>query len=411
LEAFDHEIYTAMREKKHAALTFFILLAMALGMATGVLLGQQIAGLGIVGTLFIKIIKVVAIPLVFFSIVDAVLSTDLSWVTARKWMRVILLNSTFALAIGLTLSNLLEPGKNAGLLGQESIPTHHITHEFTVESFLQTIIPDSILTPFIENNVLGVVLLALLLGTATRTFLHTQGDTSLAASVCKVTSLLNGIVTQLILWLVMLVPFAVFCVTAKTVGEFGFAPFRGLINYVGIAVLGFIIHVLCVYSFWIVRIANIPIRVFLSIAHKPVAYAFGTNSSLATLPITLEALDTLKIKKSASRLGACVGTNFNNDGILLYEAVAVLFVAQAYGIELSLQQQLVAALISLAAAIGVAGIPEAGVVSLSLVLAAVGLPVEIVPLLLSVDWLVARLRSVVNVLSDMTVSVAVSRLT
>jgi DAACS family dicarboxylate/amino acid:cation (Na+ or H+) symporter len=137
-------------------------------------------------------------------------------------------------------------------------------------------------------------------------------------------------------------------------------------------------------------------------------YAFGTNSSLATLPLTLDALDELKVSKSASRLGACIGTNFNNDGILLYEAMAVLFVAQAYGIDLSLGQQVMAALMSLVAAIGVAGVPEAGVVSLSLVLTAVGLPLEVVPLLLTVDWLVARMRSVTNVLSDMTVSIAIS---
>jgi DAACS family dicarboxylate/amino acid:cation (Na+ or H+) symporter len=140
-------------------------------------------------------------------------------------------------------------------------------------------------------------------------------------------------------------------------------------------------------------------------------YALGTNSSLATLPLTLEALDRLNVPKAASRLGACVGTNLNNDGIILYEAMAVLFVAQAYGIDLSLGEQLAAALMSLAAAIGVAGVPEAGVISLSLVLTAVGLPLEIVPLLLTVDWIIARMRSATNVLSDMTVSIGIAALT
>ncbi|MFO0416533.1 MAG: dicarboxylate/amino acid:cation symporter, partial [Pseudomonadota bacterium] len=149
---------------------------------------------------------------------------------------------------------------------------------------------------------------------------------------------------------------------------------------------------------------------FWTAALRPAAYAFGTNSSLATIPVTLHALDELKIPKSASRLATCIGTNFNNDGILLYEAVAVLFVAQAFGIELSLGEQLFAASLALMAAIGVAGVPEAGVVSLSLVLSAVGLPLEILPLLLTVDWIVARMRSVVNVMSDMTVSIAVDSL-
>jgi DAACS family dicarboxylate/amino acid:cation (Na+ or H+) symporter len=154
----------------------------------------------------------------------------------------------------------------------------------------------------------------------------------------------------------------------------------------------------------------VPLREFVRVAHAPIVHAFGTNSSLATLPLTLQALDSLGVRKSSSRLGACIGTNFNNDGILLYEALAVLFVAQAFGIDLTLGQQVFAACISLLAAIGVAGVPEAGVVSLSLVLVAVGLPVEIVPLLLTVDWIVARVRSVTNVLSDMTISLAVDAL-
>jgi DAACS family dicarboxylate/amino acid:cation (Na+ or H+) symporter len=124
----------------------------------------------------------------------------------------------------------------------------------------------------------------------------------------------------------------------------------------------------------------------------------------------LQALDDMQVPKAASRLGSCIGTNLNNDGILLYEAMAVMFVAQAYGMDISLGEQITVALISLAAAIGVAGIPEAGVISLSLVLTAVGLPLEILPMLLTVDWIIARVRSIVNVLSDMTVSIGIAAL-
>jgi DAACS family dicarboxylate/amino acid:cation (Na+ or H+) symporter len=210
--------------------------------------------------------------------------------------------------------------------------------------------------------------------------------------------------------LVRLVPFAVFCVTARTVGEYGFEPFKGLFLYIALAILGMLIQISLVYPVWIRFVGGIQLGHFIRLAKKPIVYAFGTNSSLATLPLTLEALDSLKVSKSASRLGACVGTNLNNDGIVLYEAMAVLFVAQAFGFHLTLEQQLLAAGMSLIAAIGVAGVPEAGVVSLSLVLTAVGLPLEIVPLLLTVDWIVARMRSVTNVLSDMTVSIAIDGL-
>jgi Na+/H+-dicarboxylate symporter len=113
----------------------------------------------------------------------------------------------------------------------------------------------------------------------------------------------------------------------------------------------------------------------------------------------------MNVSPQAARLAACVGTNLNNDGILLYEAMAVLFVAQVYGIQLGLEQQLAAALSCVIAGIGIAAVPDAGLISLSIVLATVGLPVEIVPLLLTVDWLLSRCRAVTNVTSDILVAV------
>jgi DAACS family dicarboxylate/amino acid:cation (Na+ or H+) symporter len=152
-----------------------------------------------------------------------------------------------------------------------------------------------------------------------------------------------------------------------------------------------------------------PLRRFWAHAREPLVVGVGTNSSLATLPVTLRALDRLGVSRSASTLGACVGTNLNNDGIVLYEGMAVLFVAQAMGIDLTLGQQLLAAVTCIVAAMGVAGVPEAGFISLALVLGTLGLPIEILPLLLSVDWVVARARSIINVCSDMLLSILVDR--
>jgi DAACS family dicarboxylate/amino acid:cation (Na+ or H+) symporter len=152
-----------------------------------------------------------------------------------------------------------------------------------------------------------------------------------------------------------------------------------------------------------------PLRRFWGQARGPMIYSIGANSSLATLPLTLAALDRLRVSRASSALGACVGTNLNNDGIILYEGMAVLFVAQAHGLGLDLGQQLLAAGACLVAAMGVAGIPEAGFISLALVLNTVGLPVEILPLLLTVDWVLGRARSGVNTLSDMVLSLLIDR--
>lgn len=393
------------------SLTRYILVAMVLGIVAGLLAGSTLTPLGVVGKVYIQLIKVVAIPLVFFSILEAIVATDLSWRTARVWLCVIIVNTTCALVLGLALSNIFKPG--VGFTGSSitlGTDVPRVSKEFSLGAFLDSIIPASIIAPFSDNNVLSVVLVALLVGAAIRHHVRSPDANVSLVSAERVLRSCNAVVGIILGWLVRLVPIAVFCVTARTVGEHGLSPFQGLARYVGVGCLGLILQIILVYPLWIVWVGKLSVREVWRVVQRPIAYAFGTNSSLATLPVTLHALDELRVPKAASRLGACIGTNFNNDGILLYEAMAVLFVAQAMNVDLSVGEQVFAALMSLAAAMGVAGVPEAGVVSLSLVLSAVGLPLEILPLLLTVDWIVARMRSVTNVMSDITVSIAVARL-
>ena len=137
--------------------------------------------------------------------------------------------------------------------------------------------------------------------------------------------------------------------------------------------------------------------------------ALSTGSSLATLPVTLRALSQSGVSDESARLAACVGTNLNHNGILLYEAMAALFVAGLYGIPLAAASKLAMMATSIAAAIGIAGIPEAGLVTLSMVLGAAHLPLAAVPLLLPVDWLLGRFRAAVNVASDMVVATLLDR--
>jgi Na+/H+-dicarboxylate symporter len=133
------------------------------------------------------------------------------------------------------------------------------------------------------------------------------------------------------------------------------------------------------------------------------------NSSLATVPLTLRCLERMQVSAQSARLAACVGTNLNNDGITLYEAMAALFLAHALGYDLPISKQIVIVVASIIAGAGVAGIPEAGMIVLPLVLAAAGLPDQVIlaaiPLIMTVDWIIARARSGVNVMSDMLVAI------
>jgi len=396
-------------EKKRFPLYQQIIAAMVAGFVAGPLLGKNASAFGEIGKMVIQLIKAVATPLIFLVIVNSVLQTRIRMRAGLRLLGWACLNACAALAVGLLLSNYLEPGRHLAAIGGGGSTAAYQGKKVDFVSAFSSVVPVSVVSPFAENLVLSVVLLALLFGFGLRSL---RGEQALTEGVQTIERALAALlrVTEIVLgWVIRLIPFAVFGVVTKAVGEHGLAPLKGLGAYVGVAVLGLTLHVVVTYHTWLVLLLRRSPREFWREAKVPATYALGANSSLATLPITLQALDRLKVSREASTLGACVGTNFNNDGIILYEGMAVLFVAQASGIDLSLSQQLLAAAACLVAAMGVAGVPEAGFISLALVLNTVGLPIELLPLLLTVDWIVARGRSVVNVLSDMMLSLLVDR--
>ena len=391
--------------KARLSLTAQILIGLALGVAVGWYYGKATAPLGEIGTLVIQAIKVAAAPLLLLAIVNAVLTTE---VNARSGLRMIVLattNATIALVLGLALSNFFKPGRHLGSVVAPAGPAI-TTQKLDAMKVIGGFVPTSLVQPFAENAILPIVGMALLLGFALRRLKDTGEDVSgLERGFLQ----LQRAAETILGWIIRFAPLAVFGVVAKAVGTYGFEPLKGLAWYLGVGLLGLVLHPLLTYQLWLVLWVRLSLARFWRGAHEPMVYAMGANSSLATLPLTLKALDRLGVSRASSTLGACVGTNLNNDGIILYEAMAVLFVAQAHGLDLTLGQQVVAAFSCLVAAVGIAGIPEAGFISLGLVLATVGLPVELLPLLLTVDWIIARGRSVVNVLSDMMVSILLDR--
>lgn len=388
--------------------------AMAAGLVVGAVFGRGAVPLGELGKLVIQLVKAAAAPLLFFAILNAILRTDVGARDAGRMVLVATVNASIALSFGLFVSNFFEPGRHLRLEGltPASSSASIANQKIDLMKALGGWIPSSFVEPFVQNSVLTLVVIALLLGFGLRAVRREQektGERGARALEDGVTAALQ-VMEKVLGWIIRLIPLAVFGVVAKAVGEYGLEPLKGLAAYVAAGLLGLTLHSLVTYQAWLALYARLPLRRFWAAAKEPVIYAAGANSSLATLPVTLRALDGLGVSKSSSTLGACVGTNLNNDGIILYEAMAVLFVAQAHGLDLSLGQQVVSALLCLVAAMGIAGVPEAGFVSLSLVLATVGLPTELLPLLLTVDWIIARGRSVVNVLSDMMVSIILDRM-
>ena len=405
-----------------------ILVGIALGVVVGEIFGARAEPLSQIGTVILEMIKGLAGPLLLFAVLDAFLRTKIEAKSAGVMVAISLTNAAIAVAIGLTLSNVLQPGKWFDLAGSTapSVATAEVSkmtkqvapgRSIDFIKDLVSFLPTSLFKPLVDNAIITIVILAVLGGAALRRVKTEQiarGETGYRAIEDAIAATYRAI--EVILgWAVGLIPLAVFGVVAKTVGLYGFASFRGVLGYVAVGVVGLAFQVFVVYQAWLILVARMPLRRFWSGAKDAIATAVGTGSSLATLPVTLKALDGMGVSPRSARLAACVGTNLNNDGILLYEAMAVLFVAQAIGVPLGFGEQMLVAAACVVAGIGISGVPDAGLISLLIVLKTVKLPEEsvnlVVPFLLSVDWVLGRCRAATNVTSDLLVAVLLDKLT
>ncbi|HEU4683302.1 MAG TPA: dicarboxylate/amino acid:cation symporter [Nitrospira sp.] len=417
------------RERRAWPLYAQVLLAVACGVLFGLLFGQDAyfgglrnEHLGRLGMLVIKLLKALAVPLIFFAILDAFMRTSLPLRQGTALLVICLVNVSVAMTIGLLIMNTWQPGR--AWYGQVDELLHLLpgskqaAAELLERSRMGTLspldnlassIPRSIVEPFAENNVVAVVLLALFIGAALRRVWHRGDPEGQVGALVRAIEGFYRMLVQMLAWIIRAVPFAVFGVLAQVVGTSGIGIFSVLGIFLAATCAGLAIHALLYYPLVAWLLGGKSPRQYIGQGADAILTAVSCNSSLATVPVTLRCLDRMKVSPESARLAACVGTNLNNDGITLYEAMAALFLAQAVGFELSMGSQFTVVAASIMAGAGVAGIPEAGLVVLPLVLSAAGLPDLVIsaaiPLIMTVDWIVARARSGVNVMSDMLVAI------
>lgn len=402
-----------------------ILICVALGVLVGLIFRDQAGVLERPGMLVIRLLKALATPLIFVAILDAFLRTK---IPAGKGLRLIVIagvNALVAIAIALTLVNLLQPGKHwqgktdeilAGAKQSQTppAPAHaSLSPLDTISGF----VPESLIKPFEGNAIITIVLLAVVFGVALRR-LKDSGEDELVAAIAQIEKGIYGALrafTLVLEWIIQLIPIAVFCIVGSVVGRAGIEVFGILGIFMGTILLGLFLHAVVYYGLLLKFVAKVSPVHFFREGAEAIVTALSCGSSLATLPVTLRTLtDKMKVSPSSTRLAACVGTNLNHAGIILYEAMAALFMAQAFGLDVPLSAQVTIAVTSLMAGIGIAGVAEAGLVTLPLVLGAVGLPTAVtsvvIPLVLPVDWIIGRGRAATNVISDMTVANVLDRL-
>jgi DAACS family dicarboxylate/amino acid:cation (Na+ or H+) symporter len=411
-----------------------VLVGVAIGALLGALFGSREIAFGwtnadfaLIGGLYIRFLTALATPLIFFAIVDAFVQTRISGWQGLKLLFVCIVNIAVAFSIGLTILNVWEPGRTwQGTLMDRSsasrntdtaqAPTMPVAAEESSLSLLKMLdsyVPRSIAQPLAENMVLTVAALAILLGAAMRSLKSTD-DTALSGAIGTFEGLITAsfqILLKMLSWLIEIAPFAICLAIAGVVGAT--ADVAALLQRVGVffvtVMAALAVHALVYYPLSAWLIGGVSPRVLFREGAGAILTGFSINSSLATAPLTLKALDRMHVSESSARLSACVGTNFNNDGITLYEAITALFVAQAAGMELHVAQQVSILLAALAGSMGIAGIPNSGLIILTLVLKAARLPDDVInlvlPIVYSIDFINARVRSAVNVMGDMQVAI------
>jgi len=391
-------------------ITLSLPLQIIMAVVVGLLLGGafpdgQLKPASEVGKAIIHWVKLIAGPFLFLTIVASTVEVKMTAAHAVRLVAIALLNTAIAIAIGMWLAHFFLSDIRIEAIASAAQGVKVPDISAGLSTWMKTFTPPSLFAPFVQNEILIIAFLALFTGMALRSLYQSEGAKKLAAiaQTCEQIRAVPGVFLH---WLIRIIPLAVMTVVAGAVSEYGYGIFATLFRYVGAVITGFALQSIFVYGTWIFLVARMKPSLFFSKARVPLLYSFGVNSSLATLPLTLKALKEMGVSDRSASLGAGDATNLNNDGIVLYEALAVFFVAQLAGIPLTETQMISAAFACIVAAMGITGIPEAGFISLSVVVATMGLPLEALPLLLAVDWIVARGRSVINVLSDMTLSIA-----
>jgi Na+/H+-dicarboxylate symporter len=414
---------------KKLALHWWILLAMAAGIGYGIVAAQVGATDHVllyirpVGTLFLNLLKMIAVPLVLFSLVAGVASLNDTSKLGRIGGRTVALylgTTAMAITIGLLVAAVLRPGAaiaadpqiREGLqanFGSEASARLDAAAQVSILGQMVGIVPTNPFDALANASMLQVVFFALMLGVAF-TRLGTR-----AKPAVEVFQLLTDAVIEIVHIVMRIAPVGVFALMAALIADLGRDPdslsvlLGSLLGYMATVVIGLVVHVAVVYVLLLKFYAKVPVRHFFKSIAPAQLLAFSTSSSAATLPVTMSVVEEkVGVHEEVSSFVLPLGATVNMDGTGLYQGVAAMFIATAYGLDLTLGQQLQVVLTASLASIGTAAVPGVGIVMLTIVLAQIGIAPEGIALILGVDRPLDMLRTAVNVTGDATVATCVA---
>lgn len=390
-------------------LLIYIVIGVVLGIVSGWMFGSAMTSVAWIGELFLNALKMMILPLIFAAVISGITSLG----DIRKLGRIggitigyYATTTAVAVMIGLLAVNIIQPG--AGINISQATVSEHITskQEMGVEDILLSMVSPNLVASANDGQLLPIILFAILFAAA----LTTLGNTGQ-----QVIGFFNGVndaMMKIVNWIMLFAPIGIFGLVAGRLGKAGGGEqFMEEMTAVGWYIVTVLSGLGTHFLFLTMILLFIAKRNFGFLKGLSRAYltAFGTASSSATLPLTMKCAREENIDPKAVKFTIPLGATMNMDGTALYESAAAMFIAQAYGMDLGVGQQAIIFITATLAAIGAAGIPEAGLVTMVIVLDAVGIPLEGIGLLLSVDWLLDRFRTTINVVGDSVGSAVVHR--
>jgi Na+/H+-dicarboxylate symporter len=390
-----------------------VLMAMALGIAVGTLFGQPAAErLGWIGDLFMKLLRMIIVPLVLTSIISGVASVGGGRALGRLFSKTLgyyVLSSLLAILAGLVLTNLIRPGAAATMTDtvRQELP-ELATPSSPVELALD-VVPDNVVRAAANADMLALIFFCIVFGAAIAGLPEAP-----QRHLAQLFDALFQAMMRLTGGIIKLLPLGVFALITKMVGTTGFQSFKALALYMVTIASGLTLHLFVTLPLLLILLGRISPRIHFANMREPLLVAFSTSSSGATLPVTLNTVETkVGVSNRVSSFVLPMGATVNMDGTALYECAGVLFVAQVLGLELGLAQQAIVVLMALLASIGAAAVPSAGLVVIFIVLEAVNLRGPevnlIVGSMLAVDRPLDMFRTAVNVFSDSCGAAIVAR--
>ncbi len=398
-----------VKEKKKMGLTTKIFIGLIGGLIVGIIFNLAIPHsyvrdtvfvdgiFYVIGNGFIRFMKMLVVPLVFCSLVcgaSAIGDTNALGKIGVKTIIFYLCTTAFAVTVAITVATIVRPGIGLDMASIEKGSDVVATSTSMVDTILN-IIPENPINALAQGSMLQIILFALIVGV----LLAKMGES--ANMISNLFNQLNDLMMEMTTMIMNLAPIGVFCMIARTFSNLGFNAFVPLLKYMGSVVCGLGIQCFIVYMILLLVFTRLNPVKFLKKFFPVMTFAFSTSTSNATIPLNIDTLvEKIGVSRKIASFTIPLGATINMDGTSIMQGVAVVFAAQAYGIDLGLRGYLTVIATATLASIGTAGIPSVGLVTLSMVFAAVGIPVEAIALIMGIDRILDMLRTAVNITGD-----------